>query len=203
MHLFLEGPSGVGKTSLLLGEMGELRREAGGFLTQRLTQNGKTRGFRLSSPRFSALSSLLMPSGASDVFIWRREASGKPSEWREEPFLKAERTLLRGHEGWRLVLLDEIGGCDLLVPVFRERILSLLKGEVPCLGVFKAPYNAIRTAHNLRLDPSFQEIYTNFRALLLADPRIELAEMTEENKPDVRHRVRCFIKEVLAQSAVP
>lgn len=32
-HLFIEGPSGIGKTTLLLNELGSLRHRVGGFVS--------------------------------------------------------------------------------------------------------------------------------------------------------------------------
>jgi len=45
--------------------------------------------------------------------------------------------LLNQCKGKRLVLLDEIGGLELLVPLFRDALFRQLQEEIPCVGIIK------------------------------------------------------------------
>lgn len=147
-HFFLKGPSGVGKSTLLLSCLKPFWGETDGFFSQRLLDDvGETKGFCLV-----ALKGTSEPPSA-----WRRYG---PQE--EGVFLERTKAGFQQHpevfEGLGeaildcLILrarcqspgfcyLDEIGGMELLAAGFMERLKRVLSAAPVCIGVLKSSSN--------------------------------------------------------------
>ena len=141
-HLFLKGRSGAGKTTCLLSCLEPYWKGAGGFLTQRLTDgDGETAGFRLlpveNMEEIPSVTRAYEP-GLEGIFIERT-----PEGWRKYPevfeTLGAEilNRLLEHPEQYRFCYIDEIGGVELKVKPFMERLERLLGSQAFCVGVLK------------------------------------------------------------------
>ena len=59
-----------------------------------------------------------------------------------EVFVDAGVRFLENYRDCDLMLLDEIGGVELLVPPFKEKLYEVLESPVPCIGVLKGISNA-------------------------------------------------------------
>lgn len=145
--LFLTGNSGEGKTTLLFQCLKPYRAVTGGFFSQRLvSESGDTVGFRLASANEEWEPKICYHDGLTNIFL-KRTKEGMVSF--PEVFQKEGRELLTSHGDHKLILLDEIGGVELLIPEFMEAVYACLNGPKPCIGVIKSRNNfAIMMARN-------------------------------------------------------
>lgn len=190
-HLFLEGPSGVGKTTLLLAELGPLLSWAGGFVTRRLLdENANTRAFSLTSPDFSGHSSLPYAPDAPNIFL---ERDGDRMRWQAEVFIGTGLALLASSAEKRLILLDEFGGAEILLDAFHARLLEVLNGGVPCIGVLKSTAHAMKLARTLGLPEEYLRRHRELREALLSSRRTRLFSVTTETRREAGRLVRQFL----------
>ena len=109
-HLFLTGPSGVGKTTIIKEALGAQIAYAGGFLTERVTDDsGKLLGFDLLPTAGYERWQILDYSGekpAKDNEVFRNQGVRLLNEAAYSPF----------------AVLDEIGGFEMLIPQFRNAL---------------------------------------------------------------------------------
>lgn len=133
MHLFLEGPVQTGKSTLIRECIQPYLHKAGGFSCQRLWREGIPCGYRITSPRELQLDAPYSPE-LSGIFLYHfgNESRKDPSVFETLGISMLEQT-----EGCSLILLDEIGGSELLIPSFRTRLYEILAGSIPCIGVLK------------------------------------------------------------------
>lgn len=131
-RLFLTGPIGCGKSTAIQTALGDRVFRCGGFLTRR---------YRDPHLHFT----LETPDGTyKETFL--DFSAGKP-ELKLQVFSKAGVSSLRG----KVLILDEIGGIELLCPEFTAALDAVLKSDVPILGVWKGegPAGALIEALNL------------------------------------------------------
>ena len=145
--LFLEGPIQTGKSTLIRRLLGDHLSECGGFTSQRLIgADGKTRGFRLGpaaqTPLTAPAEDYIASPGSGRPFIdgagifkWFPEDGHVITD--QSVFEQAGADLLRSSMGKPLILLDEIGGSELLCDAFCTALEEVLSCGAPCLGVMK------------------------------------------------------------------
>ena len=147
-NLFFQGPVRSGKSSALRRELLPYLAELGGFVVQRLLDDGGSPvAYRMVSLdqirqmgeaggalflEVDAPYSAVVRDGKSGIFLFT-----SPREVRKEVFETAGVRCLQAAQGSKLVLLDEIGGVDLLCPLFRQALVALIRRNVPCIGVIK------------------------------------------------------------------
>lgn len=150
MHIFLTGPVQVGKSTILRKTLETLQITPGGFRT---------------------VSAADLPDGAMSVYLLPA-GEEKPSMTEENRvgirklargivkfpvrFERAGIAALQNAEGSRLILMDEVGRMELDAAQFSARVLELLDGGTPILGVVQkmadTPLtNAIRSHPNVRV----------------------------------------------------
>jgi len=138
--LFLEGPIQTGKSTIILNNLKSymLIEHAGGFLCQRLTEDGKTKAFRLIETSSAETTEMKYCADIPDVFL--EEVSGK---WikRDEVFKTKGIEILSDIHSKKLILLDEIGGFEILIDNFREKLYEALSSCIPVIGVIKSVNN--------------------------------------------------------------
>lgn len=158
-HLFLEGPIQTGKSTLIRKVLGECLKEhddlkVAGFQSQRITdEKGDTVAFRIGPAPETGLTVpacelAINPESDSDCLagcVFKAFASGKTRKFREV-FEKQGVELLKKSAATapHVILLDEIGGEELLCEGFREELYRVLGGETLCIGVIKAEASALR-----------------------------------------------------------
>ena len=109
-RLFLTGPSGIGKSTIIRQALGPALAYAGGFVTERVSDGeGRLLGYELL-PAAAALSGTAYQS-------WRfLDYSGSVPAKDNEVFRNQGVRLLQEAEYYPFVLLDEIGGFEMLIP---------------------------------------------------------------------------------------
>jgi nucleoside-triphosphatase THEP1 len=145
LKLFLTGDPGCGKTTALLEVVARLEGSVGmrGFVTEEILERGRRRGFQGRTLE-------------GETFILAdRRGNG---ERRVGPY----RVVLDGLEtvglealvprsDTRLVVLDEVGKMESFSAAFRERVETLLDGEVPLLASVAA--EGLGFVKRVRQDP--------------------------------------------------
>ena len=117
-RLFLTGPIGCGKSTAIANALGEKLSQCGGFLTRRYRE--PQLHFVLESPDGNQKATFL------------EFAEGIP-RLNIEVFDTLGVELLKGD----LLLLDEIGGIELLCPEFSAALEQVLQTDIPVIGVLK------------------------------------------------------------------
>lgn len=182
-RLFLTGPIGCGKSTLIANALGSLVRRAGGFLTLRVTEGGRLAGFDLAAPC----------GEPRERFLTFGEAGGSVRD--ERPFTRTAPALLREAEGRGFAVLDEIGGFELLYPDFYEALTRFLFSGTPCVGVLKAPPGAAELLRRVQLPPEYLDAARTLRELLAADPDTLLLETTGRYDTNAEGALRHWAEE--------
>lgn len=129
MLLFLEGTSRTGKSTLLRECLLPYKEQLGGFSSQRLWEKDFCRCYRMTPASDFQLDQEYHPD-FPHIFRYHRHQY-------PEVFKTYGVQLLEDASHYPLILLDEIGGAELLVPEFRQTLYKILSGNVPCIGVLK------------------------------------------------------------------
>ncbi len=146
--MFFEGPVRTGKSTALRQVLLPYLSDLGGFVVQRLTNpDGVPMAYRLVG-----LDEIRQTGKDAEAMFLAVDApySGSDSDVSTNIFLRvAPRSFdanvfatygvecLQASVKNSLILLDEIGGVDLLSTRFRELLHATLNGSTPCVGVVK------------------------------------------------------------------
>ena len=147
-RLFLTGPIGCGKSTAIRRALGDQLPRCGGFLTRRYREPHLH--FTVESPDGKYRKTFLDFS------------SGKP----EADLSVFSEISLTG----KALILDEIGGIELLDPVFSGALETLLHSDTPILGVIKAEGSADILAETLGLSEEYRRVSSRLRKQLETDP---------------------------------
>lgn len=187
-HLLIEGPSGVGKSTLILNRLGALRQRAGGFVTQRMVdETGETRGFCLTQAKKADTVNIPYQKDRPGTFIrceTKLDSGGV--------FLSTGMELLKNTRDYPFILVDEIGGVELLEPIFFSRLTELFEKEIPCIGVLKSRQNCEQIMVNMNMPDLFIRKCGEFRRILQNNPEVEIVRMNRRNIPEITCRIDEF-----------
>jgi nucleoside-triphosphatase THEP1 len=86
--------------------------------------------------------------GEAGFFRYKDESGGCRVDL--SPFTTIGLDCLELRPGQRFLLLDEIGGVELGLDGFRDRLHEVLRSDIPCIGVIKLTENAQRIHHKDR-----------------------------------------------------
>lgn len=190
-HLLLEGPSGIGKTTLILNKLGPLRQKAGGFVTRRMVDDtGASRGFCLT--RANSAAGAFIPFNKNHPGIFIDHTSGTHSE---AIFLEKGIGLLQNIEGYPYLITDEIGGVELLEPDFFLLLTELFSKNIPCIGVLKSRENSRHLVSAIGSDV-YSQRYAEFRKILRANSKVDIVFMKQRDEPKVVRKIDEFIQNI-------
>ncbi len=193
-HLFLRGAMGVGKSGVLRTVVEAYPGQVAGFYAQRMLQNGRRAGFALKA---------IMPGEAGP---WAKELEERDrlflyeadGAWHFRPkvfetwgvaCLRAAREVRA-----RLLVIDEIGGVELLCDAFMEALFKCLEA-LPCLGVFKSSANLEAMAAKLPDAHRCRARRAACMQRLTHGLGADFADMTEDNAAEVRRRALAFARD--------
>lgn len=153
-RLFLTGPIGCGKSTAIQAALSSRLSRCGGFLTRRYRE-----------PHLHFM--LETPDGAQkERFL--DFSTGKP-----EVDLQVFSTVSFQGE---VLVLDEIGGIELLNPAFTESLEAALSSKRPILGVIKGEGPAGALIEKLGLTEEYTLALSRLRQQLRSDPDTLLYE---------------------------
>lgn len=144
---------GCGKSTALLTAIGPRLPRFGGFLTRRLRdEKGHAVAFTLSAP-----------DGSREA-VFLDCTSGTPRIHRDV-FRDLAPELMTG----KYLVLDEIGGMELLCPEFMTALNALLDREIPIIGVLKGDAAASAMIRRLDLSAEYENAAAALRQRLSRD----------------------------------
>ena len=188
-HLFLSGPIGCGKTTMINNALGEKLKLAGGFVTVRIREDdGSLIGYDM-------LPAAAM--GGVEGFVGERflDYSVKPPIHNNEVFRVTGVRLLREAEYYPFALLDEFGGFEIVIPEFREALLDFLSSDVPCIGVLKCFDNAQMLKKRMSLGDKYVDTLTALTNALRADPDTLVLDTTGRYDAEAQRIVAQWVAE--------
>jgi len=176
--LFLTGPIGCGKSTAILTAIGNRLPDFGGFLTKRIRdEKGHAVAFTLYAPDGSREAVFLDCTCGTPVIHW-------------EVFQALAPELMTG----KILLLDEIGGMELLCPEFMAALNALLKTDIPILGVLKGDTAANAMIRRLGLSAEYEAAAHVLRDRLLRDENTHLYTCGRYD-PHALELARVWVKE--------
>ena len=188
-RLFLTGPSGIGKSTLLSAALGERLALAGGFRTVRHRgEDGKPLYFSLETPE----------GGDLGIFLDLRGRAANCTE----VFRKAGALQLKTAPEHPFSVLDEIGGTELLVPEFAEALEAFLAGDAPCIGVLKGAGPAAMLASRMELGEAYTDAHRALTAALQADPQTRILDCGALPREEVQKLISEWVEEYAHESKI-
>ena len=145
-HLFLEGPIRSGKSTLIKKCLASCNITPGGFSCKRyLDDTGSIRAFGLVDPADQEVDGVYDPALHGDpdngiapedpgIFLMKKSRGMQVDT---DAFIRTGIKLLDASKNADLILMDEIGGVELMSAVFRAKLTEILAGDIPCIGVLK------------------------------------------------------------------
>ena len=172
--LFLTGPVGCGKSTSIAAALGDYLAKAGGFLTVRQKdEEGRAVAYWLSRP-----------DGRDRQIILNYSA--KPYTMHPEVFEDLGVQLVQEARQYDYVVLDEIGGFEVLSDVFLEALMELLQSDVPCIGVMKGAGPASRMIQKLGLGDAYMQKAEQLRQWMHRDEKTVLYECSQFDPEGLR-----------------
>ena len=166
-NLFLTGSVGCGKSTSIAAALGEAMSGAGGFLTVRQRDDtGRAVAYWLKRPDGSD----------GQVII---DYYAKPYTMHMEVFETFGVELLEQAKQYDYVVLDEIGGFEVLSDAFGNALMSLLKSDVPCIGVMKGEGPASKMIQKLGLGDAYVQKAEVLRRWMRQDENTLLYECAQ------------------------
>lgn len=185
MDLFLEGPSFVGKTSLLLQVVSGYSLR--GLFVERRWRADRVDSFWLCDARIlTDVSAPKAPLMETDIDFNRT--------WYPEIFSSLgvhllDNTLQAAAD--EVILLDEIGGIELLNDVFFEKLLRVLQMKNKIVGVYKSDHNAVRQAKRLDVRGEYFQRRKLLREVIEKNGMI--LTMEKHNQLEIEQKLQRFL----------
>ncbi len=191
-HLFLTGPSGVGKTALLRRCLGHAALGyAGGFVTEPARDpNGTLLGFNL------------FPGAAAADFAlytgWRYLDLTGPEPVRDNDLFREKAVeLLEQAEYYPFAMVDAIGGYELLIPQFRGALANFLNLSLPIIGVLKEEAAVREEQRRYGLGPRFPATAAMVREAMARDRDTLIVPMRPGEEARAEDLVQSWVKEYI------
>ena len=191
-HIFLYGPSGIGKSSLLQEILGPMLCQAGGFVTNAdYGTYGELVGFSLSP----ATAAGGVDGCSSERFL---DCSHFPPHTNNEVYRNTGVRLLQEAAWYPFVLLDEFGGFELIIPQFRTALFELLHSEQPVIGVLKTREESAAIRRALGLGDKTETFDAELRRFLEQDENSLVLPLSGSDDMHVRRLLKTWIQKYLA-----
>jgi nucleoside-triphosphatase len=209
-RIFLTGPIGCGKSTLIRTVLGNSLSVAGGFVTERILKGEELVGFEIVSAGVSeslresvnmrnSVSQKLVQLNSADLGLYEKAGhtrlrfltfkEGKVKR-NDEAFSVFASALLREAGTKPFAVIDEIGGFEILIPEFMEAFELLLESQVPCIGVLKSLPSANKLSETAGLDSEYLRAAESLYLRLVSDPETEIVELSSREDKHALHKLR-------------
>lgn len=165
--------------------------QLGGFSCQRLLDDfGKTVGFRITPVAEAMDLTAKYSPELSDIFLY---FDGEKTIMAPEVFTDTAIKYLRESEGKKLILLDEIGGVELMSPEFRETLCQVLEGDIPCIGVLKLEISIRHMCDNITINHECIEHHLKLRTDLMNRYDAEIFRFERKSADKAKKAMEAFL----------
>ena len=212
-HLFLEGPVRSGKSTVIKSALADwaeergvaLRDILGGFSCKRyLDSNGDICCFGLVPPYDLEVDGLFDPEKQGDpdkeiagedprIFL-RRSSQGRRIN--NDVFIN-EGAAMMDSPSAKLIMLDEIGGVELMSDVFRDRLYRILGGDIPVIGVLKQMKHARTLESETKEVKDISSVNETLRRDITGAFNGRIVSFEREKAPEIRDIILSFLNEHL------
>jgi len=173
-NLFLTGSVGCGKSTSIATALGDALPKAGGFLTVRQKDDtGRAIAYWLKRP----------DGNDGQVII---QYARKPYTMHLEVFEDLGVRLLEEASQYDYVILDEIGGFEVLSDIFVDALMKLLESDIPCIGVMKGEGPASKMIQKLGLGDAYVQKAEALRSWMRQDENTHLYECSQFDPEGLR-----------------
>lgn len=193
-NFFLEGEKFVGKSTLIQTELREAQVSIGGFyVKRRQNESGQIMGFELRAAKELMQNSTAY--GSIDEHCFIQTIDGKKL-WNIGVFETFGQKLLREamSNDVEIILLDEIGGIELLSKPFVQELLTVMRQSKKIVGVFKSEENyqtqKKQASEPLEIDRQREQLK---HAIL--NNGGQLLTLDQQNKALIERQFMTFLKE--------
>jgi len=145
VHVFLQGPKNIGKTTVILKTIELLRKNKpiaiGGFFTWKGGNNDRhiyIQSAGLAAPALTTQTKNSLSSYEKEIFrlaTWDSEQGKLVSNI--ESFEEIGVHILAQSKGVDLIIMDELGNLESNARLFKKAVLDTLSGTVPVLGALR------------------------------------------------------------------
>ncbi|WP_027399060.1 nucleoside-triphosphatase [Anaerovorax odorimutans] len=170
MHIFLSGIPGVGKSTIITSITEKLPIEINGFCT--LAEK-----FEKCSSSYVYMYNIIKGNKDSRVAVAYRYGDGRFKGYKEA-FDDFGSKTLSNLEGSDLIIMDELGFMENEAKIFQEKVISVLNGNIPVLGVIK-PMN------------------TEFLNRIRNHKKVKVFDVNVENRNNLKEEVSKYLYESL------
>ena len=178
-HLFLTGPAGAGKSTLIRETLGPALAGCGGFMTG--PDAGRSAIELRPAAAFVGVEGLER-GRFLEISVW-------PPKRDNEVFRTLGVRLLRESVWYPFAAVDEIGGYELLIPQFREALEELLSSPLPLIGAVKTRSDALLLGQAFGLGERYPRYVDRLHEALVADPDTLSVEFTGAEDESARRAV--------------
>ena len=105
--------------------------------------------------------------------------------------------LFRTSKTHLVILLDEFGGFELIIPQFRDALMDVLHSEMPVIGALKTAEEADALREALGLGPKYHIYSQELRSFLQQDNNTRLLDLSLLSRDTARKSVQAWIRKYL------
>ncbi|HBV68230.1 MAG TPA: hypothetical protein DEF04_08635 [Clostridiales bacterium] len=97
----------------------------------------------------------------------------------------------------KLIVLDEIGGFELLTEQLREKFYELFSGNIPIIGVIKSNNNKFIMKKSVEIDDEYSTLYQKLCSDIenIYDGKILKAD--KNNMESIQQEIGAFLNEIM------
>lgn len=191
--LFLQGDVQVGKSTIIHNALRSYEQNVCGLMVQRLFENDQKCGFRacIVDGKLPDLEAQYAKN-ISGIFLYKKQVFPQVLE---QAIGRTLELCVKKH--CQIIVLDEIGGLELLSKPFMTALHKILQLKKPCLGVVKSLENLAHTARRVHLPATILELGIQLQQELQSSGEILIVD--PKNRHKTADMVQNFIEKVLLE----
>ncbi|MDI6591691.1 MAG: NTPase [Patescibacteria group bacterium] len=167
-NIFITGPPGCGKTSLIIEIIKELNLNAGGFYTQEIREKGIRKGFKIKT--LNGQEGILAHVNVKSPY--RVSKYGVNLQDLEEIGVKS---ILEALKKNKVIIIDEIGKQEMCSEKFKKAVILALNSKSKILGTIKLTSDSFTDKIKQREDT-------------------KIFYLTKENRGKIKEEIKNFLE---------